>query len=152
MARKYRITLTEDHLHAILEATEFHERIAMGQFREILEVVDPGFKLPQEARETANDLFTLARRSLMPELKSDNAFYSIRSPELKDMNRVMYDILQVVRHRLSWDRHPEGGFGVNFDKPWRSSEKLDLIEIERLPDQEPQVSEPKRKRVRKKAP
>lgn len=136
MARKYRLTFTEDHLHALLMATEFHERIAMGQFREVLEVVDPGFKLPHENREMAEQMLTIARRYLMPALATDNSYWGIRSREVRDENRVMYDILQVVRHRLAWDRHPEGGMTINFDRPWRSSEKLDLIEIELLPDQE----------------
>ena len=46
--RKYRLTLTDEHLYAILRGTEFFERIAMGQFREILDVVDPQFKLSRE--------------------------------------------------------------------------------------------------------
>ena len=140
MSRKYRLTLTEEHLHALLKATEFHGRIAMGQFREIFDVLDRDFKLPRENRDQAEQLLVLARRYLMPELHSDNSYYSIRSRELHDDNRVMYDFLQVVRHRLSWDRHPEGGWTVNFDRPWRTSEKLDLVEIEILEDQSSEAS------------
>lgn len=135
MSRKYRITLTEEHLYTLMKATEFHERIAMGQFREVLDVVDPGFQLSRENRVEGEYLLVRARRYLLPELTHDNSYWSIRSREVRDDNRVMYDFLQVVRHRLSWDRHPEGGFGVNFDPPWRTSEKLDLIKIERLPEE-----------------
>ena len=139
MARKYRLTLSEDHLHAILKGTEFFERIAMGQFREILDVVDPRFKIPIKDREAAEQLFTIARRYLMPDLKHDNAYWSIHSKEIPDSARICYDFLQVVRHRLSWDRHPEGGWTVNFDTP-RVTGPLDLVEIEALPQESSEAS------------
>lgn len=140
MARKYRLTLTEDHLHAIMRATEFHERIAMGQFREIFDVVDPGFHLSREDRDQAEQFLILARRYLMPELQSDNAYHSIRSTAIDDTNRVLYDILQVVRHRLAWDRKPEGDWTINFDRPMRTSAELDLIEVEEVPQSSSEAS------------
>lgn len=128
--RQYRLTVTEDHLRTLMRATEFFERIAMGQFREILDVADPHHKVPHEARETAEEHLMFARTRLMPELGSPNASWSIHSHEVHDDARVCYDFLQVVRHRLAWDRHPEGGFQVSFDKPLRSSLRLDLPVIE----------------------
>lgn len=130
MARLYRLTMTEDHLRALLKATEFYERISMGQFIEILDTVDPHLKQSIEGRDIAASFLRIARQHLMPGLTSDNAFYSIRSPEIHDDNRICYDFQQVVRHRLSWDKNPAGGWTVNFDKPWRTSEKVDLIQIE----------------------
>lgn len=135
MSRKYRLTLTEEHLYAILKAMDFHERIAMGQFREIFDVVDPGFKLSHEGRDAAEPLLMEARRHLMPALRHDNSYWGIRSLEIHDDNRVMYDIQQVVRHRLAWDRSPEGGWTVNFDRPMRTSETLDFVEIEQVPEE-----------------
>lgn len=37
---------------------------------------------------------------------------------------------QVQRHRLSWDRYPEGGWTVNFDEPYKVG-KEPLAAIER---------------------
>ena len=139
--RKYRLTLTDEHLYAILRGTEFFERIAMGQFREILDVVDPQFKLSREERDQGEQLLTLARRYLMPDLRSDNSFFGIRSPELTPEASICYDFLQVVRHRLAWDAHPEGGITINFDEPMRTSKKLDLVEIEALPHDDSSSSE-----------
>lgn len=31
--------------------------------------------------------------------------------------KIAYDILQVVRHRLAWDKSPTGGIHVDFDPP-----------------------------------
>ena len=134
MARKYRLTLTEDHLWALLKATEFHERVAMGQFREIVQAVDPEHKLSRQSRDAAEMLLMVAKRFLLPDLRDDHAYWGIHSKEIHDDNRVLYDVLQVVRHRLAWDRHPEGGMTINFDEPRRTSERLDLIEVERLPE------------------
>lgn len=126
----YRLTgLTEEHLHAILKATEFFERISMGQFQEILDVADPQFKVSHEDRETAEAYLADTRRCLMPELGSEFAYWGIRSSEVPDAARVCYDLLQVVRHRLAWDRHPEGGWTIGFDEPMQTS-RLDLVRIE----------------------
>jgi len=126
--RTYTVTLTEEHLYALTRGTELFERITMGQFREILDVVDPQFKLSRKDRDTAEQLLVLARRYLMPELLTDYSYWSIHSKEISDDARVCYDFLQVVRHRLAWDNNPKGDWTVNFDEP-RQTSSLPLPQI-----------------------
>jgi hypothetical protein len=136
----YRLTgLTEKHLRAILKATEFFERISMGQFNELLDVADPHHKLTHEEREPAETYLALARQCLIPELKSNFAYWSIRSSEVHDDARICYDFLQVVRNRLAWDNHPEGGWTYDFDAPLRTS-SLALLRIEPESQESSEVS------------
>jgi hypothetical protein len=43
-----------------------------------------------------------------------------------------YDLGQVIRHRLAWDRTPAGGDGVAFSAPLRSARAVPLADIEQL--------------------
>lgn len=36
---------------------------------------------------------------------------------------IAHDIHDVIRHQLAWDRNPEGGFTVDFDKPYQESKE-----------------------------
>ena len=42
---------------------------------------------------------------------------------INDSFRVAWDLQQVIRYRLAWDRNPEGGIQVIFDEPLKSSQE-----------------------------
>ena len=45
------------------------------------------------------------------------------------MFRIAWDIQQVIRHRIAWDRNPKGNITVDFDSPLKTSdEQLPIIE------------------------
>ncbi len=128
--RRYQLKgLTEAHMQSLLQALDFMNRMGMGQFRELFDLVDSEFKANKTERDEAEKLLFRARSIMMPGLNGPNNYHSIRSPTIKDTYRVLYDMQQVIRHRLAWDRKPKGDFTVDFDEPWRTSETLGLIEV-----------------------
>ena len=121
--------LTEKHLRVIMKALDFTGRMACGQFRELYEVVDPRFKLRHEVRERCERMLDELKSVMIPELTTPHSSWGIRAQEISDDHRVGYDVIQVVRHRLAWDRNPKGDFTVDFDEPWRTSEQVRMIGI-----------------------
>lgn len=121
--QKYVLTVDEDHLSVMEAALNLYFRIGMGQFDEIMMMPDFFGKNSDEVRV----LF----RQLHYKLKGmdPNSFHSIRSHAIDDRYRTACDIHDVIRHRLSWDRNPEGGSGVNFRSPEMVNGKVPLIEM-----------------------
>src|SRR4051794_26921334 len=46
-----------------------------------------------------------------------NTDWGIANPNTPDRAKIAHDIQKVVRHRLAWDRNPEGDITVDFDPP-----------------------------------
>ena len=105
---KYTITVTAEQLSFIRDATELLSRIASGQVYETLRYapIDP-------AR------YWEARGALLRALEpfEDKMF------QKSIIDNGCWDIYQVARHRLAWDRKPEGDpFSVAFDEPFQTSQ------------------------------
>jgi hypothetical protein len=126
--KEYQITLNELQLYTLMQAIELHERLAMGQFSALLDVVDPKH-LPDVDRDLGRKALDLARSVLMPGLVHPNQYYGIHSSEVHEHNRVLFDMLQVIRNKVAWTNNPQGGMTVNFDTPMKTSNE-DFIKIE----------------------
>lgn len=138
MSQTYRVTgLSEQHLRVLVRALDFMGRMGLGQFKEVMGVADPAFKVGGDERAIAEKLLMQARSLLMPGLEATNAYWSIRSPQVSDDLRVAFDLQQVIRHRLAWDGNPKGDFTVDFDEPWRTSERVGLVRMEKESDELP---------------
>lgn len=124
--RKYTLELTEEQAAVLVRATEALARIGMGQFHyAILDNTThmPGYQDVDrhcEAREHLKQVTDLLGQptfyqnggpSIHNEAKMPNAF------------RTAWDLSQVVRHQLAWDRTPEGGIGVHFHEPLRTGDE-----------------------------
>lgn len=125
---KYRLTLSEDQLRIVREALDLYVRIGLGQFKEVAYVYDYGC-----ARDVA-DMDKL--REALEGASRTQGFgaggsYGIHSQHIHDVFRQAYDIKQVVRNRMAWERSPSGGYGVDFDTP-RQIGALPLPLIETL--------------------
>lgn len=124
----YRLTINEKQADLIVRALEFYERVGgLGQ----LEVVtEPWiFRCGADKLEDARRALAQAKSYLTG--FGHGASYGIYSPEVPDEHRVAYDLQQVIRHRLAWDRTPLGGMGVWFDEPHQTSQ-VALAEIEQI--------------------
>lgn len=125
---KYQLTLNERQLEVINKALDFYSRMAAGQFGELLSWFS-GFnwvKSPdaedRESLEWLKERLTGLRR---------NAYRSIVT--CPEPARIAYDIYQVIRNRLAWDRNPKGGIQVSYDDPHQvSAETLPEIEMSEL--------------------
>ena len=128
--REYQLTLNEQQVEIAHRALEFYERV--GGLGQIEEVMDP-WRLRCEANvlEPAECALREVKRYLTG--FGYGASYGIRSEEVPDEYRVAYDLQQVLRHRLAWDRTPGGGIGVWFDRPHQTGQ-VPLAKIEHAPD------------------
>lgn len=121
---EYELSLTKEQVEVLIQALDLYSRIGIGQFEEILDVYDFS-KISYESRD---DVKQHMMSSKVLAGHSMNGNYGIHNEEINDKFRIAYDIQQVVRHRLAWDRNPKGEITVNFDKP-RQISKMELPKI-----------------------
>ena len=122
----YRITLTEKQAELLTRACDCYARLLMGQFGFVadhamkeLDDIDRSLEF-RDAMERLGPLLTG-----LPLHASKGIFH----PELHEDAKMAHDIQSVITHRISWDRNPGGGFGVNFYEPMQAaSEPLPVIE------------------------
>ncbi len=120
MNRQYKVTLSEAQVDVIIRALDMYSRLGCGQFEEIdrLFQFDPRRNPQSYGWETRRKLDALKQLYLPLQ---DNASYSICSQEVPVDFRLAWDVYQTLRHHVSWERHPEGGFTVNFREPMNVS-------------------------------
>ena len=136
----YNLKINEAQAQVLTDALEIYARLGMGQIYEILEHPD---------LRKQRDAFVIDYcRALCENLRGAifglpiGNYYSISNREISDTNRVAYDLVQVIRHRLVWDRAgnpPERDhktmFGPIYDEPMHFSEEQPLPSIDRLDSQ-----------------
>jgi len=112
---------TKDLSRRIVQLEALAQLVQLAQRPLQSDALDDKYKVANFARDLLNVV-----RALVTGFPA-GASYGIHSPEVDDRARQAYDIQQVIRHRLAWDRNPEGGITVNFDSPMRTStEQLEL--------------------------
>ncbi len=101
--RTYTMTITAQQLAFIRDATELLSRIAGGQVYEVLRYAPIDPMKYWEARGAM-------LRALQP--------FKDKTFQRSIIDSGCWDIYQVARHRLAWDRKPEGiPFCVDFYEP-----------------------------------
>lgn len=103
----YTITVTAEQLTFIRDATELLSRVASGQVYEMLKYAP-----------IAPAKYWEARGALLRALRP----FEDKTFQRSIIGGGCWDIYQVARHRLAWDRKPEGGFTVAFDEPFQTSQ------------------------------
>ena len=115
---RYTLTCSAEQAALLVRALDLYSRIGIGQFEEILNVYDAQHtmevSLRQDARLAINEAKALAGHP-------DSGSYGIHSPEVRDEFRAAFDLQRVIRHRLAFDRKPEGDIMVDFDTPYQIS-------------------------------
>lgn len=111
----YMMTLTAQQLEFIRDATELLSRIAGGQVYEVLKYapIDP-------------ESYWEARGALLRALKP----FEDKTFQRSIIDNGCWDIYQVARHQLAWDRIPEGiPFCTDFHEPIQyASEPLPVVD------------------------
>lgn len=125
----YKLIVDDVQLALINEALELRARIAAGQLREITNVLrqnDPKHYCLSAVNVALQRLDEV--KDLIMGLPG-GAFLGIHSPELHNSGRVLYDMHQVIRHRLAWDHSPEPGWDVRKDPPTKTSETDERLAV-----------------------
>ena len=142
---EYNLKINEAQAQVLTDALNIYARLGMGQIYEILEHPDLRQRM-LDSLETygimgyCREVCEMLRRTIFG--LPANTYYSISNREISDRNRIAYDLLQVIRHRLVWDRAgnpPERDhktmFGPIYDEPMHFSEEQPLPSIDRLDSQ-----------------
>lgn len=131
--QKYTLQLTENQARIISEALDLFSRIGMGQLKEVVSVLRQN-PLPNSNLEERINFLSEIRNKLDILAKywmKGPGYHGITSKLISDKFRIAWDIQQVIRHRLAWDRKSEGGFTIDFDDPMVTSEeplpKIDAV-------------------------
>ena len=122
--RRYILEISEAQAKLISVAAEVYARLGTGQFTRLDRFFLKDF---EQARPHLDALHILRNGSLQ-------SFGSIASKSIDDNYRVLYDLHQVIRHRLAWDRDPsrKESIKVNYDTPHCISKKESLAKVERI--------------------
>lgn len=139
MADKYNIVVDEAQARILVEALDLYTRIGIGQFAEVVRVYNYEWKTPIPAVDRLVDVMNAAKHVIG---FGPGASHGIHSPDVHDVFRRAYDIRCVIRHRLAFDRTPEGGLGVDFDTP-RQIGELPLPTISHAVPRATKKEEPK---------
>lgn len=120
MNHQYRLMLNEAQIDTLLRALDLYARVGCGQFEEIARL----FRLDSRCGKNVDiveidRLFGVIKQCLFP--SHHGGSYSICSREVPVDYQLAWDMFQVVWHHVSWEKHPEGGNTVNFDRPMNTS-------------------------------
>ncbi len=123
--KTYTLNMSEAQAQVVVRALDLYTRIGIGQFEEILRVYDPLSETWGSGHKFALEF--------IKEIKAQaghpmNGSHGIHNPKVRDDFRVAYDVQQVIRNRIAFDKNPEGGMTVDFDTP-RAISQLPLPTI-----------------------
>jgi hypothetical protein len=139
------ITVTEQQLHLIQEALDFYSRVGIGQFNVIKDhptfynilhksLLGKDGKMDygryHEIRENIDMMLVHPRNLLLndPTLPR-HASFGIYSPEVYELCRVAYDLVQVIRHEF-WKANPNRSEHVVMASKHLTTKDSDKIKVE----------------------
>ena len=139
--KMYTVTLTGHQLGLISDACDAISRAGIGQFRDALNHMPTKEAFPTGYREAMDDIGKILAPFMIHQVDGWRSSLGIMSEDVKPRYRELFDIVQVIRHQLCWDRVREkeaigetvSTFGVSFDEPWPTSD-LPLIKISKVED------------------
>lgn len=110
MTKKYSVELTEKQVKALIEATDFLQRIQLGQVREI--ETNLPLKKPVDWQSLHDDLKSIGyilAHHMIDNVDGNASSLGIGHPSLPETNSILYDIHCVLRNKLSWEEAVEKG-------------------------------------------
>ena len=116
--------LSEMQAQALVESLDLYARIRIGQLEMLTEMARMD-EIPHKEALSVSERIERTEQAevLLREVKQlltglpTNASFGILGEKAPEMARVAWGLQKAIRHRLAWDRRPEGGLGVHFDDP-----------------------------------
>ena len=124
MKTKYILELTETQAQALATALESFVRLGITQYGAAIDMALPGDLLPGHKPELEGAFNTI--KKVIHGLNPNQGLSILNSTEVSEPVKIAHDAYEVIRYRLSWDKHPEGGSTVNFSEPLRASKTEEL--------------------------
>ncbi len=113
---RYILDMSEEQACQVDKALELYARLRMGQWNELIDLcLDYSDKDFCEKRDVLQQKLMDARKAAYPELHGVGHSYGVGRFEDADS---AFEIHKVLRNKIAWTNHPEGGFGVDFDPPY----------------------------------
>jgi hypothetical protein len=130
----YTLTINKEQARIICEALEVYSRLKHGQIHELRELFRDRWCAPNSPFNWSTEpLLDGLKALIFPELVK-NSYHGVGSKVYPE-STVAWDIMQVLRHKLAWDRLKAEGkdkpehYGVQYNPPMRfGSEPLAQIE------------------------
>lgn len=118
------ITLPATTAQIVVDALDLYSRVGLGQFDEITSLARFGLLKNAKGESPSDDDIEEAEVHLKQAKRTlfgfePSASHGIFSPKLNSRFKDAWTVLKAVRHRLAWDRNPEGGIQVSYDEPMR---------------------------------
>lgn len=116
------VEMDRETASTVQAALEFYARVVSGQFEEVLSLARFDVLRDTEGRRAEVEDIR-ACEPLVRELKRrllklpSSASLGVFHPHLHHTAKTAWAVSSAVRHRLAWDRNPEGGLGVSHDEP-----------------------------------
>ena len=114
----YQITLTKNQARVLSEALEVLARLGgIGQFRYALERLPLQEKFPNSWHEDMDHIGRILAQYTTSNVDGHRTSLGIYADKTSEGTKVAWDLHQVVRHRLSWDRAVANGVVAGVDEP-----------------------------------
>lgn len=130
----YRLEITEEQAKVLRTACEVLARLGIGQFRDALAhlPLDQELGTAGGALDWHADLDLIGdilERYMIGNVNGWNSSLSIASPLVKPEAKIAWDLFQVLRHRLEWDRGED--FSLTLAASEQTPAKIEQSEVER---------------------
>lgn len=136
MVKRYTIELTEHQAQTMATACEVLARLGIGQFRDALEKLPTTEYRPQGWNDDMDTIGRMLSKHTIGNVDGWRSSLGINHEKVREQSKDAWDLYQVIRHRLSWDRAIADGItdgksrnwsggmmGVNYDEPHKTSDQ-----------------------------
>ncbi len=128
---QFTLTVNVNQAAVLIRALDFFSRIGIGQIEEVENMLRLEPHVLPGNGDAARAFLDAVKKQLMG--LDANQSWGIFHATVPDHYKEAWDLQQVIRHKLSWTLHPEGGIGISFDEPLKSgSEPLATMEVKTL--------------------
>lgn len=125
----YKLGMSEKQARVINSALDVYSRLLCGQIEELGVLFMDKIMKSDINREELRNACAIMKKVIFPDLHP-YAEYGIYSEEAPEKSKIAYDLFQVIRNYLAWDKQPLGGQTVDFYEPLKCA-KHNLAKMEK---------------------
>lgn len=121
---KYTLTMTKKQAEVVSLACEVFARLETGQFKMVLEYLPLDQFLPEGWHDDMAEIGRILQRHMIGQIDGHFSSLGIAHHKTGREAKIAWDIHQVVRHRLAWDRAVKKGVVESPDSPRKWPEMI----------------------------